>query len=219
MININTKDYWDKRFGTGDWEDRGGRQQTHDFAVGLSRHIDLGRSFTGTILDFGCGLGDAIPVLRQRFPHAQLLGIDVSERAIEQCRRRYGELAEFRAGNHEDVPAVDVIVASNVLEHLSDDQTIAKALLIRCRHLFIQVPYRQEIVPGTEHVNSYDDRSFDRLGVHCRRIFACRGWSEYGCRRWIDIHLRNIQRLIGRIPRASRSRQILYHLIRSFDAE
>ena len=33
MRNINTKHYWDKRFGSGDWEQKEGRDQTKDFAL------------------------------------------------------------------------------------------------------------------------------------------------------------------------------------------
>ena len=70
MENINTKTYWDKRFSTGDWEDKEGRRQTKGFTQSQMRHIDIDKNFNATLLDFGCGLGDAIPVYRKYYPKA-----------------------------------------------------------------------------------------------------------------------------------------------------
>jgi SAM-dependent methyltransferase len=212
-MNINTKAYWDGRFGSGDWEENGGRKQTRSFALGMVKQLELPRTFAGSILDFGCGLGDALPVYRRHFPNAKLIGMDVSDQAVRKCQASYGGIAEFLVGDHTSVPEVDAILASNVLEHLTNDEDIAACLLGRCRDLFIQVPYRQVLVPGGEHVNAYDESAFHSLGVHCYRVFACPGWSEYGWSRWVNLHLRNVHRALVGVPRAPRSKQILYHLV------
>ena len=211
-MNINTKSYWDTRFRCGDWESRGGRRQTRFFARALARHADIPRDYSGVLLDFGCGLGDAIPVYHRWFPGAKLIGMDVSEEAIAKCRERYGQLAEFYAGDNEKVPKVGIIVASNVFEHFSGDEIIARQLLTRCRDLFILVPYRETLAAGTEHVNSYDESSFESFDVKQRRVFGC---PDGGWARWVDIHLKNVLRPLFRRPRAHRMEQILFHLVNS----
>ncbi len=210
QANINTAAYWNDRFLSGHWEEVGGRAQTRDFAEAQLRAIGLPRSFSGSLLDFGCGLGDAFPVYRKAFPDARLIGMDVSSAAIDKCNERFPRLAQFLQGDHTMVPPVDVIVASNVLEHLSNDIEVATSLRSRCKALHIIVPFRED--PRIdEHVHTYDRRYFRALGRPRERVYASRGWSQYGRRAlWLDIYLKNLVRpLIGR-PRVRRRMQIIY---------
>lgn len=215
-MNINTKEYWDKRFGSGDWEENQGARQTRQFTRGQIPLLNIPRTFTGKILDFGCGQGDSIPIFREEYPSASLLGVDISERGIARAREKYGEMAEFIAGDYRDVPDVDIIIASNVFEHLSGDTFIAQALLKRCRELYIFVPYREKLPRDktSEHVNSYDETSFSGLGFYTHRVFPCRGWSQYGPSLWFGIHLANqFRRLAGNKTKARRL-QICFHFSR-----
>lgn len=188
--NINSRNYWENRFSTGDWEDKGGRHQTANFAAAQMRYIHLPKGFAGLLVDFGCGLGDAIPIYNKFFPDAKLIGLDVSEKAIEKCQARYGEIAKFIHGTHEDVPITDVIVASNVFEHLTGDVNIAKELLNKCRDLYIIVPYK-EYPLCSEHVRAYDENYFHQLGKYEYSIFPSRGWSEYGLS-LLKLHIKNL---------------------------
>jgi len=211
--NINSKSYWDNRFSTGDWEDKGGRTQTANFAAAQVRHFHLPKEFSGLLVDFGCGLGDAMPIYKHHFPNAKLLGIDVSEKAIEKCQLRYGHIASFIQGTHQNVPAADVIIASNVFEHLSDDIAIAKDFLNKCRELYIIVPYRESPL-CSEHVRSYDENYFHTLGEYSHSIFPSRGWSEYG---WHLVKLKS-QNLVNKVrgrSAISRKAQIIFHFSRS----
>ena len=211
--NINTKEYWDRRFGAGDWERRHGRWQTTSFAEAQVPLLGLARDFEGTLLDFGCGLGDAIPVYRRAYPRATLIGMDISAEAIRKCEERYEATATFLQGDHSVVPNVDVIVASNVFEHLSMDKDVAATLVKRCRHLYIVVPYKEWPLCD-EHINTYDETSFDYLNVVGRQIFRSRGWTEYGLSLLVNIYLRNIgRRLLGKAPR-KRAMQIMFHIVR-----
>ena len=83
-MNINTKEYWDRRFSTEDWENKSGRQQTRSFAEEQCKRLDVPKSFNGVITDFGCGLGDAMPVYKKFFPQAVLRGYDLSTEAISK---------------------------------------------------------------------------------------------------------------------------------------
>jgi cyclopropane fatty-acyl-phospholipid synthase-like methyltransferase len=83
MININTKKYWDNRFEQN-WEKQNGRLQTQSFAESQMTLLELSSDFSGTILDFGCGLGDAMPVYKRSFPKAKLIGVDISSVGIKK---------------------------------------------------------------------------------------------------------------------------------------
>jgi hypothetical protein len=210
MNNVNTRTYWDQRFGSGDWAEKGGFSQTRAFALSQMDYLDLPEDFYGTICDFGCGAGDAMPVYRARFPKARLLGIDFSQQAIELAQARYGELATFRCGDHGSVPFCDVIISSNVFEHLDGDRDIAVALKEKCRILYIVVPFKEKLVIGGEHVNSYDMSSFDCLGQVERKVFLSEGWSFMGLQYLREIVLKNLVRpFIGR-PVLRQNRQVMY---------
>jgi len=206
--NVNSRNYWEDRFSTGDWEDKGGRTQTASFAAAQVRHFCFPKEFAGLIVDFGCGLGDAIPIYKKFFPHAKLLGLDVSESAIEKCQARYGHIASFIPGTHQDIPVADIIVSSNVFEHLSDDVEIAQALLSKCRELYIIVPYK-EYPLYSEHVRTYDENYFRALGEYKYIIYPSKGWSEYGFN-YIKLIIKNMFRRLVGIPLQARRMQIMF---------
>lgn len=210
-MNINTRDYWENRFRTGDWEAKSGRTQTRQFAESQIRYFQIPTDFSGTILDFGCGLGDAMPVYRQAYKNASLIGMDISAIAIAMCKQRYGKIAQFVEGDAVQVPEVDIIITSNVLEHLSDDIGVAKHLLAKCQSLYIIVPYMEPLYPGKEHVNSYGKDHFVEVGEYKYTLFLSRGWSEYGWALWVNIYLKNFLLLPFRKRIARRSTQILFH--------
>ena len=209
--NINTRNYWELRFASGDWEARRGRWQTRNFAMGQIPFLHLERDFDGTLLDFGCGLGDAMPTYNERYPKARLIGVDISQAAIEICKASYGSFAHFERGDVSSVPEVDVIISSNVLEHLDDDCGTASHLLSKCRHLYVITPY-QENPLSPEHLRSYDKRHFQAVGVYSYTIFPCPGWSQYGLNDlWLQVRLKNVARFFLGRRLVRRNMQILYH--------
>ena len=75
------------------------------------------------ILDYGCGQGRYIDVVRERFPTAPLVGSDISRVALGNARGRHPD-ASFLLMDDERVPesdgAFDLIVSVEVLEHVTD---------------------------------------------------------------------------------------------------
>ncbi|MBI3756315.1 MAG: class I SAM-dependent methyltransferase [Deltaproteobacteria bacterium] len=208
--NVNTKEYWEQRFSSGDWEEKRGRWQTGSFARGQLPYLRIGEDFEGTILDFGCGLGDAMEIYRENIPKAKLIGIDISPSAIELCQMKYGSIATFMQGDYKVVPYVDVIIASNVFEHLSDDREVARSLLSKCKDLYVVVPYKEwPLYP--EHINTYDENCYSDIGEYDWKVFPCKGWSLYGWRLWYHIYFKNIFRLILRRRLKHRGLQIVFH--------
>jgi colanic acid/amylovoran biosynthesis glycosyltransferase len=76
------------------------------------------------IVDVGCGIGWSTWEIQRSFPHAFVLGIDLSEKAIEIATRLFGDSkAVFRAGDVCQLAqitdgAFDAIVLGDVYEHI-----------------------------------------------------------------------------------------------------
>jgi SAM-dependent methyltransferase len=209
-MNINTKSYWNNRFVSGDWEQKKGRLQTRAFANSQVSKLNIPSDFSGTILDFGCGLGDAMPIYHKAYPKAKLIGLDISEEAIKKCCDKYGHIAEFICGDYKDVPKVDIIISSNVFEHLSNDKLIAKHLLDKCQQLNIIVPYQEYLVPDNEHVNSYTSDYYKDIGLYQFKVFKSKGWGYQGLNLVYQVYLKNIIRPFFNKPLAVRQKQILF---------
>ncbi|MEM7363523.1 MAG: class I SAM-dependent methyltransferase [Pseudomonadota bacterium] len=214
-MELNSKGYWDARFSSGDWRSRGGEIQTMAFVNAQLPYYGLPEDFPGQIVDFGCGAGSGMVVLRDAFPQAALLGIDISETAIEHARVHYGDLAQFEAGDHTMLSDADVIICSNVLEHLDNDLSVARVLWERTtKHLCITVPY-QESPLNPEHLRTYNSGHFDGVVPNCvEHVFPAKYWSEYG-RRLVHLHLKNLGRRLRGRPVRPRKMQIMFRADRT----
>jgi len=168
-LNINTKEYWEERFRSGNWG-RGGRKQTLEYAKANVSQIRVPENFTGTILDFGCALGDAIPVYRAKYPKAKVSGYDISQKAIDYCRKKYGSMTDFYTGDINEIPDKDIIIASHVMEHIVNDKELVRDLLDKCKELYVFVPYMESPLYH-EHVNRYDINYYTELKPIDNRIF------------------------------------------------
>jgi hypothetical protein len=216
-MEVNSKEYWDYRFGSGDWSEKGGFSQTSAFAASQVDRFGLAEEFAGTLCDFGCGAGDAFPVYRAAFPHAKLIGIDFSNSAVELARQRFAPIAEFYCGGVDVVPETDVIVCSNVLEHLPNDEETLAALLSKCRTAFVVVPYRESPLTD-EHVRAYGEGSFARFSPSRLEVFKSPGWTEYGIRSLTSIYVGNVLRLAAGRPLRRRKMQVIFEFRGSLDS-
>ncbi|GEN28033.1 malonyl-[acyl-carrier protein] O-methyltransferase [Halovibrio variabilis] len=59
------------------------------------------------LLDLGCGTGYWTHRLAQRYPTAQLTGLDLAPGMLEQARQRYGERIHWQAGDAAALPFGD----------------------------------------------------------------------------------------------------------------
>lgn len=73
------------------------------------------------IVDFGCGLGDALNLLARRFQVSDAVGIDISSKMISSAREQYPHYT-FIEGSVEKLKDIkaDLITFIDVLEHLED---------------------------------------------------------------------------------------------------
>src|SRR5262249_23211552 len=143
---VNSRAYWDRRFDQ-DWEARGGPGQSRFFAsillswlpAQVRADIVAGRL---SICDWGCAEGDGTALIAATFADRAVTGIDLSQIAIERAAAKYPTLG-FGVGDIDAVlEGYDVIITSNVLEHL-DDPWRAAALLasVARRYLVVLVPF------------------------------------------------------------------------------
>ena len=84
------------------------------------------------VLDLACGEGYGSALLARRA--SQVLGVDVSQQAIEHARRAYPRLAnlEFKAGSCTAIPApdasIDVAISFETLEHIAEQEQFVAEL-------------------------------------------------------------------------------------------
>lgn len=115
------------------------------------------------ILDFGCGIGTAIPFLREYFPHCEIIGADVSPASIDIAREHAGSVAGFVTMSEESIPAGDghfgLVFVSCVLHHVPAE-----------RHALALGEIRRVMAPGALLV-IYEHNPWNPLTV--RAVKAC----------------------------------------------
>lgn len=75
-----------------------------------------------SVLDFGCGVGDASPVLHEHFPAARLCGVDISQGSLELARNRHGAIAEFTLPSVLPASRFDLVYCNGVFHHIPPSQ-------------------------------------------------------------------------------------------------
>ena len=109
------------------------------------------------ILDFGCGIGTATAHLAERFPQAEILGVDTSENALDYAREHYGsEQVRFDClGQLQQEGDFDLCHVNGVFHHIDPDSRIGAVQNIHralrsggCLALFENNPWN----PGTRLV-------------------------------------------------------------------
>src|SRR3954451_25304321 len=71
-----------------------------------------------TVVDLGCGSGQLTATLAQRWPAANVLGIDSSREMIDQAAFQHAPRLSFRLGEATDFTAtgVDVLISNAMLQ-------------------------------------------------------------------------------------------------------
>ena len=95
----------------------------------LVQRIPLAR--VGHAADIGCGPGNSTEVLRERYPHALIVGIDSSPDMIEAARKRLPDIAFEVADIREWRPKepLDAILANASLQWIPGHERLLPALI------------------------------------------------------------------------------------------
>lgn len=149
--NINSPEYWEKRFESNDWEKNHGDEQSKYFSE-LAMDM-LPKWFVKnviknkyTVCDLGCAEGDAVPALRRKFVGSKVIGIDISSNAIRKASQKY-EDTEFKVGDLfcDNPEKYDVVFCSNVIEHFPIFQETLKKILSQSnKYTIIMCPLRED---------------------------------------------------------------------------
>ncbi|HBR02768.1 MAG TPA: hypothetical protein DD738_09165 [Ruminiclostridium sp.] len=130
---VNSKEYWEARFSTGDWNKFDGDKQSEFFSkIAIDTFpewlkADLNRN-EWRILDVGCAQGDGSAVLARNFPSCRVTGMDFAESAIKDAESRF-PYCDFIVGDAtESLQQFDVIFSSNTLEHLKNPRSVMEII-------------------------------------------------------------------------------------------
>ncbi|MBI5048530.1 MAG: class I SAM-dependent methyltransferase [Deltaproteobacteria bacterium] len=140
----NNVGYYNKLW-TEDWYDMERFNPTarhlETIIIGLLRRIYPVQN----LLDIGCGIGVNLKRIHKHFPDIQLTGSDLSE-DILNLARDYVKEADIEyfcldLGKDKLDRKFDVVLCSQVLEHIEDDETAFKNMALMCRkYVIITVP-------------------------------------------------------------------------------
>jgi trans-aconitate methyltransferase len=109
----------------GDLQDLG---PTHRHMVRLMRTA-LAPLHYRTVLDVGVGFGHNLPTLTTGRQLKRLVGVDVSEHALEHVRKRWaGDFVRLDITNERLPEQFDLVCAALILEHLDDDMRALRNL-------------------------------------------------------------------------------------------
>lgn len=154
-----------------------------------------------TVLDIGCGNGALTHDVAKKA--GQVVGIDLNEESISLARQRYSrENVEYICGNMlNDLPdeRFDVVILSNVLEHIDERVKFLKRLRGMAPKFLIRVPminrdwitiYKEELGMDyrldKEHYVEYTLETFEdelreaRLGIEEYSIQFGEIWAVVG---------------------------------------
>ena len=130
------------------WHQNDGRNPFQDPTVMWKNEqatLELIRDYApkGPLLDVGCGMGD----LLEKFPGRRRRGIDISEDYLKIARKRRLMVIKAYA---EDIPwpdnSFEVVVATDILEHVFDLNLVARELVRVSRNfIIVRVPYMEYV--------------------------------------------------------------------------
>ncbi len=156
------------------WGEREGEHLT-DFLEKwpkLRPHIPLADGIT--IVDFGCGAGAVLQEIRKLNPHARLIGLDVSERALKRAKNALpgGQFHHIEDGGAFPLPdrSVDFLFSSEVIEHVYDTENAFAEMARVVKNggkVLLTTPYHG-FVKNLAIVFFGFDRHFSPTGPHVR---------------------------------------------------
>lgn len=135
------------------------------WAEAIDRAFGQARPFRGVALDAGCGDGEYLPDLFERFEH--VVGLDADRRRVAEAKKRCPDVPTFplEVSPRSDIPALGgrlcFVQCLQVLGHVScggSDAVMSRLAgwLAPGAHLLLAVPYTNE---------PFDDFRISELGV------------------------------------------------------
>ncbi|MDX1734909.1 MAG: malonyl-ACP O-methyltransferase BioC, partial [Halioglobus sp.] len=103
-----------------------------DVGHALLERLDRRAARPAVVLDLGCGTGYFAPHLRERFPAATHIGLDIAEGMVGYARERAGEGGSWLVGDAEELPlaagSVDLVFSSLALQWCARTERLFREL-------------------------------------------------------------------------------------------
>ena len=132
-----------------------------------------------SIVDLGCGPGQLTPVMRERWPHAMIVGIDSSAEMVEAANLREDgpSVSYVRAdvATWEPAAPVDLIVSNAMFQWVPDQLDVIRRLAGRVAHggaFALQVPNNDD---APSHVLLHEVASRAPYAEHASGLERPRG--------------------------------------------
>lgn len=149
----------------GPWKDAAARGPGFRSRYSTLLRLMSTHGAAGRFLEIGAGTGAFLPIVRARFPWMEIAGHDGSQVALDGLRAR-SEVEDVYGGDLGPTfdlgRAFDVIVCSEVLEHIEDHDSALDAIVRHLRpggRLYLSVPLRKalwtQVDDAVGHVRRY----------------------------------------------------------------
>ncbi len=175
-VEINSGDYWEKRFASGDWDLNEGREQSiffyelavNNFPVWLGEDAKKNRL---SVCDIGCAEGEGVNVLGKYFTESEITGTDISESALEIAKKRYPKYNFVKDDVNNFKSEFDIIFSSNTLEHFTNGGELLRKLMKNSRKYFVVLLPFREFDRIDEHFYTFDYKTFSLINEEFNLIF------------------------------------------------
>lgn len=146
----------------------------------------------GKILDLGCGDGSLLFELSHMI-EGVFSGADVSEQGLSLAKRNNPSMTFtlIDLASSFKIDPQDIVIMSEVLEHIPDDESVLKSLAASTRFVVISVPGgpASKIDKRCGHFRNYDQdllrQKLERSGFEVVRYFRW-GWPFHDLMQWIS---------------------------------
>ncbi len=117
-----------------------------------------------TIAEIGTGSGQLLYDLKKMWGEGCIVcGFDLPK-VITECKKRYPEIEFYEFDAEKDrLSTVNVIIASEVIEHLADDFGFLQRCKLATNHIILSVPSSNFIGANDHHVRVYSRYSMQKL--------------------------------------------------------
>lgn len=131
----------------------------------------LARSRANSLIDLGCGNGQLLDEIAKRFPKMKLAGADLSENQVHENRLREPAIEWIAADLQKPVEAhdpFDVVVASEIVEHLDEPEALLRNAASMTRRggtliLTTQSGMIRETERRVGHIRHFDAATLDAM--------------------------------------------------------
>ena len=180
-MSISTREQYDQLWN-GAWGDiqRFGPVHRHQTERILSLISKLG---VRTVLDVGCGSGDNLTALGHAMPQLELHGADVSPEALALAAKRApgANLRELDVQNGRTDERFDLVMAIQVIEHLSEDTSALRNMALMAKQWVLVTSMRGRMRASEKsigHFRNYSDRELrEKAAAAGLEVVDLFGWG------------------------------------------